>query len=483
MCGLEACAPNGPLDGVRDALQCRGMAATRKRSLKDTLAALGRPKVALMLALGFSSGLPFMLIGNTLGYWLAQDHIRLATIGFLSWIGLTYGVKFVYGAVVDRLRAPITGRLGRRRGWMLLTQIGVGCGLVGMALSDPVAHLPWMIGAGLFTGLCAASQDTVIDAWRIESAADGEELGLLTSAYSLGFRIALLATEAWIFGLAHFLGWPVSYAIFGGLMGVGVIATLLIAEPQGAEAVMDAKAGEARRHPLAGALDAVVGPIVEFFRGHGVLAAALMLALIATYHLSDYMRGPMTSPYYQALSIPMLTIMGVRTTVGLVSAFLGVALGGVSALRLGVRATLIIGAIVQPLAVAAFAAMGWHGGDFTLATIGPLQITAFEAIMAFDGVAMSYAGVALTVYMSTLTRLGYTATQYALLTSALVWVGKTLKGFSGSIVEHLQHGHGALDAYAQFYLLCALVGLPPLLLSIAPAKPRAETGKAAAATA
>lgn len=459
------------------------MNGVRKKGLRETLAALGRPKIALMLVLGFSSGLPFMLINNTLGYWLAQDHIRLATIGFLSWIGLTYGVKFVYGAVVDRLRAPLTGRLGRRRGWMLLTQVGVGVGLVAMALADPRAHLPWLVAAGLFTGLCAASQDTVIDAWRIESAADGEELGLLTSAYSLGFRIALLATEAWIFGLAHFLGWPASYAVFGGLMGVGVVATLLIVEPARADAVMNAKASESNRHPFAGAVDAVVGPIVEFFRGHGVLAAALMLALIATYHLSDYMRGPMTNPYYQALSIPMLTIMGVRTTVGLVASFAGVALGGVSALRLGVRTTLLLGAIVQPLAVAAFALMGLHGGDFALVSAGGLKITAFEVIMAFDGLSMAYAGVALTVYMSTLTRLGYTATQYALLTSALVWFGKTLKGFSGSIVEHLQHGRGALDAYAQFYLLCALIGVVPLLFSLAPAKPRAPANETLAASA
>lgn len=455
--------------------------AIPKRSFAETLRALSRPKVALMLALGFSSGLPFMLIGNTLGYWLAEDHVRLATIGFLSWIGLTYGVKFVYGAVVDRLRAPLVGALGRRRGWMVLTQLGVGGGLIAMSLADPRAHIGVLAAAGLFTGVCAASQDTVIDAWRIESAADGEELGLLTSAYSLGFRIALLATEAWIYILSGYVGWPASYAIFGGLMGVGLVASLLIKEPLRADQVMEVKAGESRRHPVAGAVDAVVGPFVEFFRAHGVSVAILMLATISAYHLSDYMRGPMTSPYYQALAIPKLTIAGVRSSLGIAASFAGIALGGLSCLRLGVRATLIAGAVIQPIAVAAFALLGAHGGDWTLIAAGPLQLTAFEGIMTLDGAAMAFAGVALVVYMSTLTSLGYTATQYALLTSALVWSGKTLKGFSGVIVEQFHHGHTLLDAYAEFYLLCAAIGAPAILLSLVLARPAKAGAPAAAA--
>jgi PAT family beta-lactamase induction signal transducer AmpG len=281
-----------------------------------------------------------------------------------------------------------------------------------------------------------------------------------------------VATEALILLVAGKVGWPFAYAIYGCLMGIGVIATLLIREPIRADQVMEVKAGETRRHPVAGAIDAVVGPFVEFFRTHGWAMAVLMLAMITTYHLSDYMRGPMTNPYYQALSIPILTIAGVRATLGLAASFAGIALGGVSCLRLGVRPTLIAGAVVQPFAVAAFALMGAHGGDWTLASLGPMRVTAFEVIMAFDGIAMAYAGVALTVYMSTLTSLGYTATQYALLTSALTWSGKTLKGFSGVIVERLNQDHSLLAAYAEFYVLCAVIGAPAIVLSLALAKPR-----------
>lgn len=419
-----------------------------------------------MLVLGFSSGLPFMLIGNTLGFWLAEDGIKLAVIGFASWIGLTYTVKFLWGAVVDRLRPPLLGRLGRRRGWMVATQLGVGAGLIGMSLIDPRPHIGGLIAFGLLTGVSAAAQDTVIDAWRIESATDPDELGLLTAAYSLGFRVALIATEAWILLVATAVGWPTAYAIYGGLMGLGIVASLLAKEPVRADMVMKARDASVRRHPLAGLVDAVVGPFVAFFRSHGAAAAALMLGTITLYHLCDYLRGPMSNPYYLALGIHKPDIAYIRTTGGLAGSFVGIALGGWSALRLGNRTTLIVGAILQPLAVAAFAILGFHRSDFALFGIGPLHVTAFGTIMTCDSLVMAYSGVALVAYMSTLTSLGYTATQYALLTSALTWTGKTLKGFSGAIVEGLQHGRTLLEAYASFYLLSAAVGLPAIALCL-----------------
>jgi PAT family beta-lactamase induction signal transducer AmpG len=438
----------------------------RKRRASDVLAALSRPKVGVMLALGFSSGLPFMLIGNTLGLWLAEDHVTLALIGFLSWIQLTYSVKFVWGAVVDRLPAPLVGALGRRRGWMLITQVVVAAGLIGMAASDPRSALPAMVAFGLLAGVGAASQDTVIDAWRIEIAADADELGLLTSAYSIGFRAALVATEALILLLATAVGWPLAYAIYGALMVVGVIATLIAREPERADEVMEAKREAGRVHPAQAALDAVVGPFVAFFRSHGPAMGALMLSTITLYHLCDYMRGPMSLPYYHALGISKPTIAAVRLSIGLGGSVVGIALGGLASLRLGLMRTLIVGAILQPIGVAAFALMAFHGGDYVLLSLGPLRVTAFEAIMTYDAVAIGFSGVALVTYMSSLTSLGYTATQYALLTSALTWSGKFLKGFSGAIVEGLQHGRTLLEAYGLFYVLSGAIGLPAIALCV-----------------
>jgi PAT family beta-lactamase induction signal transducer AmpG len=439
--------------------------------------ALTRPKVALMLALGFSSGLPFMLIGNTLGFWLADAGVKLSVIGFTSWIGLTYSVKFLWGAVVDRLPPPLPGRLGRRRGWMIVTQVAVGAGLIGMAASDPRAGLGALVAFGLLTGVAAAAQDTVVDAWRIESSASAEELGLLTAAYSLGYRVALIGTEAVILLLANAVGWPASYAAYGLLMAVGVAAALMVREP-----ARDALAGPAPRFAgaaaapsrvLRSAIDSVVGPFIAFFRAHGLVLAALMLGMITLYHLCDYMRGPMSNPYYKALGIPKPTIAGVRAGLGLAGSLAGIALGGGAVARLGHRRALILGAVLQPIAVAAFALLAWRGGDFTLLTLGPLKLTGFEAIMTFDSVVMAFAGVALVAYMSTLTSLGYTATQYALLTSAMTWTGKTAKGFSGEIVESLRGGRTLLEAYGLYYALAAAIGLPAIALCLVlAARPR-----------
>jgi len=435
-------------------------------AIGDVFKALARPNVGLMLILGFSSGLPFMLIGNTLAFWLAEDGIKLAVIGFLSWIGLTYSVKFLWGAVVDRLPAPVLGFLGRRRGWMVITQLAVGAGLLGMASVDPRTQLGALVAFGLLTGVGAAAQDTVIDAWRIETAAGPEELGLLTASYSLGYRVALIATEALILLLATAVGWPAAYAVYGALMLLGVAAALLAREPARADAVMEAKGRLALAKPLAAFGDAVVGPFIAFFHTYGWAMAALMLGMITFYHLCDYMRGPMSNPYYAALGIGKPTIAWVRATIGLGGTLAGIALAGVSLVRLGLRFTLVLGAVLQPLGIGAFALLGWHGGDFPLFTAGPVTLTAFEAIMAFDALAIGYSGVALVSFMSSLTSLGYTATQYALLTSALTWTGKTLKGFSGEIVQTLQQGRAGLDGYALFYLLSAAIGLPAILLCL-----------------
>jgi PAT family beta-lactamase induction signal transducer AmpG len=449
----------------------------RRRRFWDVLAALSRPRVALMLVMGVSSGLPFMLIGNTLGFWLADDGIKLAAIGALSWVGMTYTVKFLWGAVVDRIKAPIIGRLGRRRSWMLIAQVVAAGGLIGMGLVDPRTQLGWLVAMAIIAAVGAATQDTAMDAWRIEIAADADELGLLTAAYTFGYKFALILTEAVILGVAKRLGWPMSYVIYGAAIGVGMVAVLLAREPLAADAVMEAKGEEARRHPLAAGADAVIGPIVAFFRSHGVAMAALMLLMITFYHLCDYMRGPMTNPYYSALHLDKDAIMWTRLTLGTPAGFLGVVLGGLSSIRLGNHRTLIVGAVLQPLAVAAFALMGFHGGDYALFSVGGLRVTAFQAVMTFDPIAMGYAGVALVAYMSTLTSLGYTATQYALLTSALAFTGKFLKGFSGAIVDLLHQGRSLLDAFAIFYLLAAALGLPAiglcLVLARRPVKPPA----------
>ena len=427
----------------------------RKRSLLEVARALRRPKVAVMFALGVSSGLPFLLIGNTLGYWLREGGVQLAAIGFLSWAGLAYSFKFVWGAVVDRAPPPFLKRLGQRRGWMLWMQAFVALGLLVMALGGPRPGFGMQVGllgfGAVLTGIAAASQDVVIDAWRIEIADDADELGLLTSAYSIGFRIAIIATDALILVMAQAIGWAWSYAAFGAAMTLGVGATLLAREPARSDAQ------PVRRAPVwsgQGLYDVVLEPFVAFFRRQG-WAAALILSMITLYHLCDYLRGPILNPYYVDLGIPKPTVAAVRASLGLAASISGVIVGGLFSLRFGYMRALIVGGVLQPIAIAGFAFLTYLGPDPRL----------FAAVMTFDGFVMSFSGVALIAYMSTLTSAGYTATQYALLTSALAWTGKFLKGFSGQWVQGLaQGGRDLLHAYALFYLYAAAVGVPALAL-------------------
>src|SRR4051812_1849064 len=177
--------------------------AKRKRSALEVFRELRQPKVAVMLALGFSSGLPFLLTANTFGYWLRDEGTSLVAIGFISWVGFAYAFKVYWSPLVDRLDVPLLGRLGRRRGWMLLSQLLVAVGLVGMALVGVSAGLVVIGAFALLTAFASATQDVAIDAWRIEAASDAEDVGLLTSAAQLGYRIALLVTDAAIIAAAE----------------------------------------------------------------------------------------------------------------------------------------------------------------------------------------------------------------------------------------------------------------------------------------
>ncbi len=413
------------------------------------LAELRRPKVSAMLALGFSSGLPFMLVGNTFGFWLRDEGIALTTIGFLSWVGLAYTLKVFWSPIIDRTDVPLLGRLGRRRGWMLFTQLIVAIGLVGMALTGPKGDLTAVAAMSLITAIGAASQDVVIDAWRIEIADSDGEIGLLTSASALGYRTALLITDALIIALAGHLGWPIAYTLMAILMVVGIAGTLFAAEPERADKVLEAKA------PLwtaRGFGDAIIGPFIVFFSRYKALGA-LILAAVAFYRLPDFVMGPMYNPYYHDLGISKDMVAGIRGSVGLVAAIVGTAIGGISSIRFGVMPSLLVGAILQGLGTAAFALLAIDHGPGM-----------FGAVMVFDNLAQGYAGVALIAYMSSLTSLGYTATQYALLSSTYALPGKFLKGFSGVVVEGLQPAQGLIGAYAVAFIGAGLIAVPSLLL-------------------
>jgi PAT family beta-lactamase induction signal transducer AmpG len=421
---------------------------------RDVVASLGQPKVAVMLMLGFSSGLPFFLSGNTLGYWLRDAGTALATIGFLSWVGLAYSLKFLWAPVIDRVDAPVFGRLGRRRGWMIVSQIFVAFGLAVLSAVGLSAGLAAVGVFALVVAFSSSTQDIVVDAWRIEAASDSDELGLLSSAYQLGYRGALLITDALILISANHFGWPISYAAMALLMAVGVCASLVAVEPARAARALESKA-ETPLWSARGFFDAVIGPFTEFFRMYGWLAL-LMLAMISFYQLPEFVMGPMANPFYHDLGLSKDAVGAVRGSIGLVASLVGIAAGGVSTLRFGYLRTLLAGVIIKILVIANFA---------TLAHTGP-DLRVFGAVMFADNFGIGFAGVALVTYMSSLTSLGYTATQYALLSSAYTYLGKFAKGFSGVMVERLAVGRPLIEAYGLFFIGAGLLGVPALILCI-----------------
>lgn len=453
--------------------------AKPRQSWQQVLANLRQRKVLAMLLLGFSSGLPLYLVGNTLGFWMRKEGADLGTIGFLSWVGLAYSLKFLWAPIVDKTDVPGFGRLGRRRGWMLLSQIVVAAGLVGMALIQPEGGHMTFLGIAwkhivvfgvmaVVVAFAASTQDIVIDAWRIEIADNSEQLGLLTASSALGYRTALLVTDALILLIASRVGWQVSYEAMAVLMALGMVAVVMAREP-----AREVAAVQAQAVPLwtpRGLFDAVVGPFVAFVREHRSGAILILLA-ISIYRLADFVMGPMANPFYVDLGLSEDTVGAVRGSVGLVATFLGIAAAGLVSVRWGMLAALMAGAVLGPCSNLAFAWLAYGGAE----------LPRFATAMAIDNFANGFAGTALIAYMSSLTSIGYTATQYALLSSFYAMPGKALKGLSGWSVQTLAQGRTLLDGYALFFIGTALMAIPVLILCALLILQQRRRGAAAAA--
>src|SRR6185312_14293461 len=361
-------------------------------------------------------------------------------------------LKFIWAPLLDRLRVPGLGRLGQRRGWIALMQIAVSGGLIAMALSGTAHGLAQLGACALIVAFASSTQDTAVDAWRIETARDKDELGLLTSAYTMGYRTALLMSEAVILPIAQRIGWDHAYLVYGAVMAAMMVATFFAAEPVRGEQVLAEKQAEAPLWTPRGLFDAIVGPFIAFFRSFGPSAVIILLA-ISLFQLPNFVSGPMYNPMYVDLGLTKDMVGGVRGSFGLVGVFLGVAAGGFLSLRLGLMPAVMLGCVSQMLGTALYAVLPYAHDPVT-----------FAVVMGLDNFAIALAGVTLVAYMSSLTSLGYTATQYALLSSTYAWAGKLLKGLSGLAVESMTPHVGLMNAYALFFVGCGLIGVPALLL-------------------
>lgn len=407
------------------------MAETRRLSLKDVLT---DGRIALMLPLGFSSGLPFLLVFSTLSAWLREAGISRTEIGMLSWVALAYSLKFLWAPIVDRYDVPVLARLlGRRRGWMALSQMSTALGLIGIALSHPGTSLPVTITSALLVAFSSATQDVVIDGWRID-AASTERQGMMAAAYQLGYRLALICAGAGALYIAEFVNWHSAYLAMAALMGVGFVGTLLA--PRVDEGPVR------KRVPFA---QAVVEPLTELFRRKGPILIPI-LALVACFRLPDFVAGVMANPLYIDLGFSKADIANVSKLYGVWIGIVGAFVGGLALTRLGLWWTLFIGAFIAASSNLMFAWLAMEGARLDLLILS----------ISVDNFASGFAGSALVAYMSSLTSPGFAATQYALLSSLYALPGKLIGGASGAVVD----AYG----YPLLFTATASIGIPLVIL-------------------
>ena len=474
------------------------------------LAVYGERRVFIMLLLGFSAGLPNLLIFDTLSAWLRESGQTLEVIGFFALATLSYSLKFVWAPLIDRTSVPgLTRLLGHRRAWMLVTQAVIVFGLWSISTLNPANALIAVAGFAALVGFFGATQDIVIDAWRIE-AADDSRHGAMAAAYQMGYRVAMIVAGAVPLVLADLYNWNLSYAVMAALMGFG-IAGVLFAPREKAHSIRAIPVGDVPSRPgfeviewivrlavigvaamvlgsgltgqsaplnalfglfglgaegkaaVAAALSAkpegvylqfglvVLGlavlvvacwpipglrtrpgaylagsfgePLVDFYRRFSGVAT-LILALICVYRLSDFVLNIMP-PFYIDLGFSKTELAEVRKVFGVVMTTLGVFLGGWSVAKLGLIRTMVIGAFMSPVSNLIFAWLATQGHSLPALTVA----------IGVDNISGGYAGTALIAYMSSLTSIGFTATQYALFTSLYALPGKLIASQSGRIVE------------------------------------------------
>jgi MFS transporter, PAT family, beta-lactamase induction signal transducer AmpG len=426
------------------------------------------PRVVGMLFLGFSAGLPLLLVLGTLSFWLSEAGIARATIGHLSWVGLAYGFKFLWSPLVDRLPLPfLTARLGKRRAWLLLSQVCIALALLGMANTDPVLNLTHTVFFALAVAFASATQDIALDAYRIE-AVEIEKQGAMAATYQAGYRIAMITAGAGALWIAaafdpseatyDFRPWQVAYTVMAALMVIGILTTLTIREPEKKVPPDTAEREAHAREKFAAAglsgrllnatawfYSAVVSPFIDFIQ-HYKWQALLILALISVYRISDVVMGVMSNPFYQEMGFTKDEVATVSKVYGVIMTILGAGLGGLLVLRIGVMRTLMLGAVLSAATNLLFVWLAGRGHD-----VGALVFT-----ISADNLSAGIASSAFVAYLSGLVNQAYSATQYALFTSVMLLLPKFIAGFSGQFVDAW--------GWANFFTATAAIGVPVLLL-------------------
>lgn len=412
-------------------------------------------KIASLFFLGFGAGLPFPLVYSTLSAWLQEAGLSTSAISTFAWIGFAYAFKFIWSPIVDATRIPILCRLlGRRRGWLFAAQLGVCLSLLLLAQMDPSQTLAAFAAVALMVALLSATQDIVLDAYRVEIGGEHMQAELAAS-YQYGYRLAIVVSGAGALYLAEYGSWSISYSVMAACMSVGMIATLMSKEPevlQPPQFQFDGSMGERIGKWM---MVAVVGPFVDFFKRYGKFAV-MLLSLMAMYRISDYVLGILANPFYLIIGFTKTEIANIAKLYGLWIALFGIGAGGWAVIKFGVIRCLILATVLIATTNLFFA---------LLVVTGP-NLWVLALTISFDNFAQGFSGTVFIAYLSSLTNIQFTATQYALFSSVSVFVGKFAAGYSGNVQETI--------GWFGFFVYAAAVGIPAIILSIVVARNHKE---------
>ena len=411
-----------------------------KESQKTWLSHLAEDKrYAAMAGLGFSSGLPFLLVYSTQSAWLSEAGVPIETIGLLSELTIAYKFKFVWSPFLDKYDPPLLASfIGRRRGWIIVSQIAVMLALGGVAFGDPGHWIAWTVIFSLVLGFAGATQDVTIDGWRITAAPPGKQ-SLMTAFSEAGYRFGTLAAGAGALIAADRYGWRVAYICMAVLMTIGALSAILAPEPESDLVVR-------RDHP-SGYVATIITPIRELLGRLGPWAVPVLL-LIAGFRMPGYMSSAMSVPLFKSLHISDTDIATVTKMFGFWIALGGTFLASYIVRKVGLMTSLLVGTVAGS---ASHLSLAWLAGT------GQGDLLPFAVAVSVEGLAYSFAQVVLITYMSSLVSTGFAASQYALMTSLCALPGSLLAGASGFVIER--------TGFEDFFIGTSLIGIPVALLA------------------
>lgn len=421
------------------------------------LAVYRRPLLIAIFVLGFSSGLPLALTGATLSIWLTEAGVSRTVIGAFALVGTAYALKFLWAPLIDRLPVPwLTRRLGRRRGWIVATHLACLAAIVGLGFAEPAVD-PWLTAVlAAVVAFTSASQDIVIDAYRVE-VLEEHEYGAGAAMVVFGFRVGMLVSGAGALYLASVLDWATVYAIMGSLLLIGVATALLCPEPPSAEAEAEAEGERLAGRVLGGAVpdwarraaawvsSAVVAPFADFMTRPGWLA---ILGFIMLYKFGDALLAVMANPFYVDMGFSLVDIANVTKLFGFGATLAGIFLGGLLVARFGIVPSLLFCGVLQLFSNLAFVPLAMAGPD--------LALLAF--VVGFENLAGGMGTAAFVAYLSSLCNVAYTATQYALLSSFMAVARTFLSAPGGWLADQVD--------WVAFFLMTGVAAVPGLILLV-----------------